>query len=521
MLNSVFLGCRNKIQGKDKLIKKVLIANRSEIACRIIKSCKAMGIETVAIYSDADANALHVKSADFAVHIGESEAKKSYLDMDKVIRAAVESGCDAVHPGYGFLSENHEFNRKVRQNGLIFIGPSAESMELMGSKTSSRTLMIEHGIPVVPGMFIDKLEESKIAELADEIGYPILIKAAAGGGGKGMRVVRASNELISAIESARRESMSAFGSDEVFIEKYVENPRHIEFQIAADQHGNIVHLFERECSIQRRHQKIIEETPSTALTNDLREKMGEVAKKVCQVANYNNLGTVEFLFDNSGNFYFLEVNARIQVEHPITEETTGIDLVKLQIDIANDLPLPFEQNDLKQTGHAIECRIYAEDGDNDFLPSSGKILMLKTPVGEGVRYDSGIETGSDATIYYDPILAKLIVHANDRESARLKMIAALKSNVILGVKTSINFMIACLESDEFKSGDTYTSFIALNYEKLKNYRQDELLNLGLATANQYLHDAQASQIIYDYSKSNPWLEMGNWEICSKYEARSL
>lgn len=503
------------------MIKKVLIANRSEIACRIIRSCKAMGIETVAIYSDADANALHVKSADFAVHIGESEAKKSYLDMDKVIRAALESGCDAIHPGYGFLSENHEFNRKVRQNGLIFIGPSAESMELMGSKTSSRTLMIEHGIPVVPGTFIDDIDENKIAELAEAIGYPILIKAAAGGGGKGMRVVRASNELISAIESARRESMSAFGSDEVFIEKYVENPRHIEFQIAADQHGNIVHLFERECSIQRRHQKIIEETPSTALTNDLRQKMGEVAKKVCQIANYNNLGTVEFLFDNSGNFYFLEVNARIQVEHPITEETTGIDLVKLQIDIANDLPLPFEQKDLNQSGHAIECRIYAEDGDNDFLPSSGKILMFKSPEGEGVRYDSGIETCSDVTIYYDPILAKLIVHADDREAARLKMIEALKSNVILGVKTSINFMIACLESEEFKSGNTFTSFIAANYEKLKNYRQDELLNLALATANQFLNDAESEKIVRDYSKSNPWLEMGTWEICSNYDARSI
>lgn len=503
------------------MIKKVLIANRSEIACRIIRSCKAMGIETVAIYSDADANALHVKSADFAVHIGESEAKKSYLDMDKVIRAALESGCDAIHPGYGFLSENHEFNRKVRQNGLIFIGPSAESMELMGSKTSSRTLMIEHGIPVVPGTFIDDIDENKIAELAEAIGYPILIKAAAGGGGKGMRVVRASNELISAIESARRESMSAFGSDEVFIEKYVENPRHIEFQIAADQHGNIVHLFERECSIQRRHQKIIEETPSTALTNDLRQKMGEVANKVCQIANYNNLGTVEFLFDNSGNFYFLEVNARIQVEHPITEETTGIDLVKLQIDIANDLPLPFEQKDLNQSGHAIECRIYAEDGDNDFLPSSGKILMFKSPEGEGVRYDSGIETCSDVTIYYDPILAKLIVHADDREAARLKMIEALKSNVILGVKTSINFMIACLESEEFKSGNTFTSFIAANYEKLKNYRQDELLNLALATANQFLNDAESEKIVRDYSKSNPWLEMGTWEICSNYDARSI
>lgn len=517
----VFSECNDKLSRKIKLIKKVLIANRSEIACRIIKSCKAMGIETVAIYSDSDKNALHVKRADSAIHIGESEAKKSYLDMEKVIDAALVSGCDAIHPGYGFLSENHEFNKKVRNSGLIFIGPSVESMELMGSKTSSRTLMLEHGIPVVPGTFIDGFDDEQISKMAYDIGYPILIKAAAGGGGKGMRVVRSDKELIESIASARRESMAAFGSDEVFIEKYIENPRHIEFQIAADQHGNIVHLFERECSIQRRHQKIIEETPSTALNQELRHKMGEIAKKVCQVANYNNLGTVEFLFDSTDNFYFLEVNARIQVEHPITEETTGIDLVKLQIDIANDLPLPFQQMDIKQSGHAIECRIYAEDGDNDFLPSSGKILLFKEPMGLGVRYDSGIETGSDVTIHYDPILAKLIVHADNREAARLKMIEALKSNAILGVKTSINFMIACLETDEFKSGDTNTSFIDSHYERLKLYRNDELLNLSLAAADEYLHDNLQNFVTQDFTKSNPWLEMGNWEICSSNDLRSL
>lgn len=502
------------------MINKILIANRSEIACRIIKTCRVLGIETVAVYSDADKNALHKKLADEAYYIGESEAVKSYLNMEKIIEAALATNCDAVHPGYGFLSENHVFNRKVRQNGIIFIGPSPEPMELLGSKTEARKLMEANGIPVVPGALIHGEDTDKVIEIANQIGYPVLIKAAAGGGGKGMRVVKNISELISSIEAAQRESLAAFGSDEVFIEKYIENPRHIEFQVAADSHGNVIHLFERECSIQRRHQKIIEESPSAALNPEIRAKMGEIAKKVCTISGYDNIGTVEFLFDDSGKFYFLEVNARIQVEHPITEEISGIDLVKLQIDIANGLELPFRQEELYQKGHAIECRIYAEDGDNNFLPSTGKILEFFQPDGIGIRYDSGVDYQSEIPVFYDPIMAKLIVWGDNRETARKKMIRALKDNVILGVKTSINFMIACLESDDFIKGKTYTSFIDKNFESLKNHREDTLLLPALAAAyNRMLSDINYKKGENEiYSQSNIWQEIGSWEICSSNKA---
>ncbi len=501
------------------MIKKILIANRSEIACRIIKTCRSLGIETVAVYSDADKDALHKRLADESYYIGGSEAVKSYLNIEKIIQAAKEANCNAIHPGYGFLSENHNFNRKVRENDLIFIGPSPEPMELLGTKTEARKLMQAHGIPVVPGALIHGENIEKIIEIAYEIGYPVLIKAAAGGGGKGMRVVKDASELISSLEAAQRESLASFGSDEVFIEKYIENPRHIEFQVAADSYGNVVHLFERECSIQRRHQKIIEETPSTALNSEIRAKMGEVAQKVCVVSGYDNIGTVEFLFDDFGNFYFLEVNTRIQVEHPITEETTGIDLVKLQIDIANGLELPFRQDELSQRGHAIECRIYAEDGDNNFLPSTGKILNFIEPKGLGIRYDSGVDYKSEIPVFYDPIMAKLIVWGENRESVRKKMIRALKENVILGVKTSINFMIACLESEDFIKGKTYTSFIDKNFEILKNYREDSLIFPALAIAHNHIMMTKESNGYEDeyYSKSSIWQEIGSWEICSSIE----
>jgi len=501
------------------MISKILIANRSEIACRIIKTCKSLGIHTVAVYSDADRNSLHKRLADESYHIGESEATKSYLNMDKIIQAAKDTNCDAIHPGYGFLSENHIFNRKVRSNGLIFIGPSPKPMELLGSKTGARKLMEENGIPVAPGALIHGSEIEQVKEIAEKIGYPVLIKAAAGGGGKGMRIVNNESELNSSLEAAQRESLAAFGSDEIFLEKYIVKPRHIEFQVAADSYGNVVHLFERECSIQRRHQKIIEETPSTALTQDIRSKMGEIATKVCKVSGYDNIGTVEFLFDDSGNFYFLEVNARIQVEHPITEETTGIDLVKLQIDIANGHPLPFKQDEITRRGHAIECRIYAEDGDNNFLPSTGKLLDFVEPQGTGVRYDSGIDYKSEIPVFYDPIMAKLIVWSHDRETARKTIIKALKENVILGVKTSINFMIACLESDDFKEGKTYTNFINEHFDEFKNYREDTLLIPALAVAHSQIL-AESETLEYDnqyYNKSNIWLEIGSWEICSKNE----
>ena len=388
------------------MFKKIIIANRSEIACRVIRACKELNIKTVAIYSEADSKALHVQLADEAVCIGPPPANQSYLNMDAVIKAAFDTGCDAIHPGYGFLSEKHEFNQKVRDAGLTFIGSKPEPMRLLGSKVQSRIMMLQAGVPVIPGMKTSSKDIKDYEKTADEMGYPVLIKASDGGGGKGMRVVYKKEDLQPSLDAAMRESLSAFGSDVIFLEKYIESPRHIEFQVAADDYGNAVYLFERECSIQRRHQKIIEETPSTALTPELRKKMGETAVRVIQTSGYNNVGTVEFLLDKNNNFYFLEVNARIQVEHPITEMVTGVDLVKLQIGIASGEKMPFTQEELHQYGHAIECRIYAEDSDNNFMPSSGKILYLKEPKGPGVRYDSGIYQGVEVPIFYDPILAK-------------------------------------------------------------------------------------------------------------------
>ncbi len=498
------------------MIKKILVANRSEIACRIIRSCKEMGIRTVAVYSEADSKALHTLLADASICIGPAPALQSYLNMEAVIKAAKDTGCDAIHPGYGFLAENSDFNKKVRDAGLIFIGPEPEPMKLLGSKVMSRVTMIEAGVPVIPGMKSSSKDIGEFEKTAGEMGFPVLIKASAGGGGKGMRIVRKKEELKNAFESAMRESQSAFGSDEVFLEKYIESPRHVEFQVAADNFGNTVYLFERECSIQRRHQKIIEETPSPVMDAELQKRMGETAVKVIKTANYNNLGTVEFLVDKDKNFYFLEVNARIQVEHPITEMTTGIDLVKLQVQIASGEKLPFKQKDLKQTGHAIECRIYAEDPDNNFMPSSGKILFLNVPISPGVRYDSGIYQGAEIPVFYDPILAKLIVWAPTREEARNKMLIALKENVILGVKTSIGFMSKCLEHREFIKGNTFTDFIDKNMETMTEY-DSGMLNKALIGAA--LFDSQKKKntnnnVSVTSEMSSPWLTIGYWEICT-------
>lgn len=499
------------------MIKKILIANRSEIACRVIRACREMDIETVAVYSEVDAGALHVQLADEAVLIGPAQASESYLNMDKIIKTAKESGCDAIHPGYGFLAENPVFNRKVRESGLIFIGPEPEPMELLGSKVASRKTMINADVPVIPGMKGSSMEIKDFEDAAAEMGFPVLIKASAGGGGKGMRVVHDSSKLKEAVESAMRESKSAFGSEEVFLEKYIEAPRHVEFQVAADHHGNAVYLFERECSIQRRHQKIIEESPSPVMDPELQKKMGETAVKVIKASNYTNAGTVEFLVDKDKNFYFLEVNARIQVEHPITEATTGIDLVKLQIMIANNEMMPFSQDELMQNGHAIECRIYAEDAESNFMPSSGKILYLKEPIGPGVRYDSGITTGSVVPVFYDPVLAKLIVWGKDREEARKRMILALKENIVLGVKTSIRFMIDCLEHPEFISGNTFTDFIEKNmHDKMQAEIGENRLKNAMAAASLHNSLSYRKKVIKSENGEipTPWQSIGKWEICS-------
>ncbi|MEO8355475.1 MAG: biotin carboxylase N-terminal domain-containing protein, partial [Chloroflexota bacterium] len=404
------------------MINKILIANRGEIAIRIMRACRELGIQSVAVYSDADKNALHVQYADEAIHIGAASPKESYLNADVLVRAALDSNADAIHPGYGFLSESASFAGTVASASLIFIGPSADSIRAMGDKAESKIRMKKAGVPTVPGF--EGLEaEKEFMKAAKEIGYPVLVKAAAGGGGKGMRVVNDEGELHEGIESARREALHAFGDDRLLIEKYVAKAHHIEFQVFGDQHGNLVHLFERECSVQRRHQKIIEETPSPLLTPQLREQMGEAAVKAAKAVGYFNAGTVEFIFDpdlsslrhGSGQaFFFLEMNTRLQVEHPVTELVTGLDLVHWQIRVAAGERFPFPQSHFTQRGHAIECRVYAEDPANGFLPSTGRLLQFIEPRGPGIRVDSGFAAGSDVTHFYDPLLAKLIVHAEDR-----------------------------------------------------------------------------------------------------------
>jgi len=446
------------------MFKKILIANRGEIAIRVMRACKELGIQTVAVYSDADKNALHVAHADEAIHIGPASPKESYLDIDKIIDAAKQTSADAIHPGYGFLSENASFAGTVASAQLTFIGPSADSIRAMGDKAESKIRMKQAGVPTIPGY--EGLEsEDDFKQAAKEIGYPVLVKAAAGGGGKGMRVVNEESELSEAIESARREALHAFGDERLLVEKYIAKAHHIEFQVFGDQHGNLVHLFERECSVQRRHQKIIEETPSPLLTPELREQIGEAAVKAAQAVNYFNAGTVEFIFDPLlSTFYFLEMNTRLQVEHPITELVTGLDLVHWQIRVAAGEPFPFAQSHFTQRGHAIECRVYAEDPANGFLPSTGKLLQFIEPRGPGIRVDSGFTIGDEVTHFYDPLLAKLIVHADNREAAIQRMQTALKDFIVHGVITNIDFLQAVLSHPNFANGEVTTRWVETDFQ---------------------------------------------------------
>ena len=497
-------------------IEKILVANRGEIAVRIIKACRESGIPSVAVYSEVDRDASHVQLADQAVLIGPAPPLESYLNMDRLIDTAKETKVNAIHPGYGFLAENSNFARRCEEEKIIFIGPDSKALALVGDKVASRETMTKAKIPIIPGMKSKGKEMKEFVSQADKIGYPVLLKASLGGGGKGMRVVNSKEELKSAVEAGMREAKSAFGDESVYLEKYVESPRHIEFQVLADRHGKVVHLFERECSIQRRHQKIVEETPSTALDDDLRFRMGEVAKKVIKVSGYTNAGTVEFLLDKNGKFYFLEVNARLQVEHPITELTIGIDLVKAQISIANNEKLKVKQEDLSQRGHAIECRIYAEDPENDFLPSFGKILYVKEPNGPGIRNDSGIYSGLDVTMHYDPILAKLITWGEDRESVRKKMVAALSNYVILGIRTQIEFLKDVMEHPEFIAGRTQTDFIPKNMSDWKEKKKEKkFLNQALiAAAIGSFNKAPGRTRVIKESTFDPWLGLGKWELGS-------
>jgi acetyl-CoA carboxylase biotin carboxylase subunit len=435
------------------LFKKVLIANRGEIALRVIRACHEMGVHTVAVYSEADVRAPHVREADEAVLIGPPPSSESYLRGDRIIEAAKLTGAEAIHPGYGFLSEREWFARAVRDAGIVWIGPPAEAIAAMGSKTAARTLAVANGVPVVPGT-TEPLANAKEAEkVAKKFGYPILLKAAAGGGGKGMRVVSAPKELAGALEAARREAKSAFGDDAVYLEKFVDKPRHVEIQILADTHGTVLSLGERECSVQRRHQKMIEEAPSVAVTPALRKKMGETAVRAARAAGYVNAGTCEFLLDRNGEFYFLEMNTRLQVEHPVTELVTGIDLVQWQLRVAAGEKLPFKQKEISPRGWAMECRITSEDASNNFLPSTGRIEHLHLPSGPGVRWDGGIESGSEIGLYYDPMLAKLIVWGADREQAVTRMRRALVDLIIQGVETSRDFHVRVMDDDEFRRGD--------------------------------------------------------------------
>ena len=435
------------------MFRKILIANRGEIALRVIRACQELGIRTVAVYSDADASAPHVREADEAVLIGAAPSSESYLRGDRILEAAKLTGAEAVHPGYGFLSEREWFARAVRDGGLAWIGPPAEAIAAMGSKTAARTLAIANGVAVVPGTTEPIRTAAEGEDLAGEFGYPILLKAAAGGGGKGMRVISSPKELASGLDAARREAKSAFGDDAVYLEKFVERPRHVEIQILADSHGTVLSLGERECSVQRRHQKMIEEAPSVAVAADLRERMGDAAVRLARAAGYVSAGTCEFLLDRTGEFYFLEMNTRLQVEHPVTELVTGIDLVQWQLRIAAGEKLPFRQKDVSPRGWAMECRITSEDASNSFLPSTGRVEHLHLPGGPGVRWDGGIEAGGEVSLYYDPLLGKLIVWGADRPQAVARMRRALVDLVILGVETSRDFHIRVMDDEEFRSGD--------------------------------------------------------------------
>ena len=450
---------------QSAMFNKLLIANRGEIAVRIIRACRDLGISPVVVFSSADRQALHVQLADEAYYIGASPAAQSYLVIEKILAAARQSGAEAIHPGYGFLSERAEFARAVTAAGITFIGPSADSIELMGSKTNAREAATKAGAPIVPGTANKLADTEEALATAIKVGYPIMLKAAAGGGGKGMRIVRNTEEMPNAFATASAEAQAAFGDSSVYIEKYIERPRHIEIQIVADQHGNMIHLGERECSIQRRHQKVIEECPSPLNDPDLRARMGEAAVKIAKAANYYSVGTLEFLVDAARNFYFLEMNTRLQVEHPVTELVTGIDLVQTQIRIAAGEPLTLKQEDVRWQGHALECRVYAEDPEKNFLPSPGKITTLRTPSGPGVREDRGVFEGWEVPLFYDPMISKLATHGATREEAINRMKRALREYYVGGIRTTIPFFQAVLEDAEFCHGAIDTGFIARYFER--------------------------------------------------------
>ncbi|MEZ4770649.1 MAG: acetyl-CoA carboxylase biotin carboxylase subunit [Caldilineales bacterium] len=494
------------------MFKKVLVANRGEIAVRILRACEERGLQTVAVYSEADRNALHVRYANEAYLIGPPPSSQSYLRIDKIIDVAKRSGADAIHPGYGFLAENDDFAQACIDAGIAFIGPSPEAMRAMGDKVSARRTMIAAGVPVVPGS-AQGLRDDEIAAEAQRIGLPVLIKASAGGGGKGMRVVRDEAELASALGAARREAMSAFGDDTVYLEKLIERPRHIEIQILADTHGNVIHLGERECSIQRRHQKLIEESPSVAVDEALRQEMGAVAVRAARAVNYTNAGTLEFLLDQNGDYYFLEMNTRLQVEHPVTERVTGVDIVKEMIAIAAGRRMRLKQEDIRPKGWAIECRITAEDPINNFMPSGGKITTLQEPTGPGVRVESGIYEGFEVSLFYDPMIAKLIVWGETRAEALLRMRRALNEYRIGGIKTSIPFHQQIMSSTQFMWGAFDTNFLEERFSVTYIERPELEMSAAIAAALVAHTGEQRATVMHHSGQSagSAWKRAGGWK----------
>ena len=487
------------------MIKKILVANRGEIACRIIKACKEMQISTVAVYSDVDSESPHVLMADEAILIGPANPSESYLDFDKIVDAAKQTNSDAIHPGYGFLSENGDFAKYVNNSDLVFIGPDPDTIKLMGDKAESKKMMAEAGVPTIPGN--DGELSGNVDAVARDIGYPLMVKAAAGGGGKGMRIVESPEGLESAIEAASSEARNSFGNDTLILEKYLDQPRHLEVQILGDQQGNVIHLYERECSIQRRHQKIIEESPSPAINNKLRKMMGEAAVKAAKAVNYSNAGTVEFLFQDS-KFYFLEMNTRIQVEHGVTEMVCGIDLVKWQIRIADGEALDFTQNDVKQRGHSIECRVYAEDPSRDFLPTPGLVRKMILPEGSGIRNDVGVTEGQEVTSDYDPLLAKVVVLDSCRNSAINRMDYALSNFVILGLITNQPFLRDIMKSEPYCKASFSTRFVEEHFSdwELGNPSPEVVATALLASKSA----PEKVSTVSSRDPYSPWSSKGSW-----------
>jgi len=492
------------------LFRKLLVANRGEIAVRVFRTCRELGISSVAVYSEADRGARHAREADEAVAIGPAEALRSYLSIEAILHAARETGAEAIHPGYGFLSQNGDFADAVRDAGLVFVGPPGDVHRLMGDKQAARRCMAAAGVPVLPGYDGDEQDDARLLAEAERIGWPVLLKPARGGGGKGMRIVGRAADFASALAASRREARAAFGAETLLVERYVERSRHLEVQVVADAHGGVLHLGERECSIQRRHQKIVEETPSPALDATHRQRLCDAGVAAARAGHYRGAGTVEFLMAPDGRFYFLEMNTRLQVEHPVTEAVTGLDLVRLQLEVAAGRPLSLTQEQVEARGHAIECRLYAEDPDNDDLPSPGRVLYLSEPEGPGVRVDSGLLAGSEVTIHYDPLLSKIVAWGHDRAEAAARMRGALRETVVLGVVTNLARLRAIVEHPAFAAGQLHTGFIEEHLSELSPSACPPPLALAaLAAALRLGHDAGSRA---RRKAPDPWSSLGAWRL---------